>query len=363
MRWLIGFLCLAAPALAQDLDEARVQISYKELRTLLEAASAQWTPPPLECAVLAARYAVQVEGGAITGTAAFDVQTFRDGPHVVPLVGDGLILENVEPKEAVLLAREGFYALALEGKHRASVTLRFGLPLRKDRKGAEWKVNPAVTTTLEASAQSGPLQVEGAVFAGQGKWRLGRDPLVRLALYVPPETQPPSVTLPAVIREATSEMRVVSDGAFFNKMSWRIQHEGPLVWRLALPESNQLVSAKVGGRAASPSRADAKTLEFRLPESSGEETVVELSYTGRVAPFDPVRGDLALNLPATPLLIESLAWQLTLPTAYDTVAAQGNVEFAPAGSSGEVLLRKELCQGESPSVRLFYQKPEATKKP
>lgn len=362
MRWLIGFLCLAVPALAQNLDEARVQISYKELRSLLDAAAMQRTPPPVESAVLAARYSVRVEGGAVSGTAEFDVQTFRDGSHAVPLADDGLILDSVEPRETVLVSREGFYALAVEGKQRAKVTLRFALPLRKD-KAAEWKVNPAVTTTVEAAAQSGPVQVEGGVPAGEGKWRLGRVPVVRIALFETPVAQPPSVTMPAVIREARSAMRVVADGAFFNEMAWRIRHDGPLVWRIALPEANQLVSARVGGRPAAPSRVDAKTLEFRLPEPAGEETTVELSYTGRVAAFDPVRGDLALSLPATPLLIESLAWRLAIPAAYETVAAQGNVEFASGGSAGEVLLRKELCQGDTPGVRLFYQKPETTKKP
>lgn len=362
MRWLIGFLCLAAPALAQNLDEARVQISYKELRSLLKAAEPKPTPPLVESAVLAARYSVRVEGGAVSGTAEFDVQTFRDGPHAVPLAGDALILDNVEPKEAVLLSREGFYALALEGRQRAKVTLRFALPLRKG-KAVEWTVNPAVTTTIEVTAQPGPVQVEGGVAAGEGKWRLGRTPVVRLALFEPPVAQPPSVTMPAVIREARSQMRVVADGAFFNEMAWRIRHDGPLVWRIALPEANQLVSARVGGRPAAPSRVDAKTLEFRLPEPSGEETAVELCYTGRVGALDPVRGDLALSLPATPLLIESLAWRLALPATYETVAAQGNVEFASGGSPGEVLLRKELCQGDAPGVRLFYQKPETTKKP
>lgn len=363
MRWLIGFLCLAAPVLAQDLDEARVQISYKELRALIDAAGAQRTPPPVDNAVLAARYAVLIEGGAASGIAEFDVQTFREGSHAVPLAGDGLIVESLEPKEAVLVSREGFYALALEGRQRAKVTLRFALPMRKDGKVVEWKVNPAVTTTVEAAAQSGPVQVEGGVPAGDGKWRLGRAPMVRIALYETPVVQPPAVTMPAVIREARSDMRVVADGAFFNEMTWRIRHDGPLVWRIALPEANQLVSAKVGGRAASPSRVDASTLEFRLPEPSGEDTLVELSYTGRVAAFDPVRGDLALALPATPLLMESLSWRLALPPAYETVAAQGNVEFASGGSAGEVLLRKELCQGDAPGVRLFYQKPETTKKP
>jgi hypothetical protein len=120
----------------------------------------------------------------------------------------------------------------------------------------------------------------------------------------------------------------------------------------------------VNGQAASPSRRDAKTLEFRLPEPpNGNETLVELSYTERQKAFDPVRGELALTLPATPLLIENLSWVVSMPAAYETVAAQGNVDFLPGKSSGEIVLGKELCQGEAPAVQLYYQKPAANKKP
>lgn len=359
MRWLIGLFCVAAPLAAQELNDARVQISYKELKTLLEASAAR-PAPPIDHAVLAARYVLRVESGVLAGVGEFDVQTFRDGPHVVPLASEELVLEAVEPRDAMLVVREGYYALALEGRQRAKVTLKFSLTAPAG-KTVEWKVNPAVTTVVEASAQSGPVRVEDGLPAGEGKWRLGRSRAVKLALFQPPPpapVQPPPVALPAVIRDATGTMRVVADGAFFNKMVWQIRHEGPLVWRVALSDSHQLVAAKVGGRPASPSRPDAKTLEFRLPEPVGEGTAVELSYTGRVKAFDAVRGDLELSLPATPLLIESLRWEVSFPKAYEIAAAQGNVEFASGGSPGEVQLRKELCQGDSPNVRLFYQKPE-----
>ncbi len=74
-----------------------------------------------------------------------------------------------------------------------------------------------------------------------------------------------------------------------------------------------------------------------------------------------MRGELALALPATPLLIESLQWRVAIPSAYTTVAAQGNVEFLPSKNAGEILVGKDLCQGEEPGLRLFYQKPETTK--
>jgi hypothetical protein len=45
------------------------------------------------------------------------------------------------------------------------------------------------------------------------------------------------------------------------------------------------------------------------------------------------------------------------------VAVEGNTELLPGEAPNEVLLRKELCRGEAPSARVFYQKPETTKKP
>lgn len=375
MRWLLFLLSgLAALAAAQEpssLDDARVQIPYKELRSLLDAARAKpQEVSPVASAILSARFGLHLGDTGAAGQADFEVQTFRDGPHVVPLVGDALIIESIEPKDTVVVVRDGHYAIVLEGRQRAKATLRFTLPVKKSDDGlvAECAINPAVSTSVEVRdvPKGRHVVVDNALKnpSDERKWQLGRSALLRIALRDEPRPLPPPLTLPAVIREASSEMRVVRDGAFSNKMSWRIRHQSPLVWKLDVPESLQLVSARIGGRPTSPSRIDAKTLEFRLPEpANGDETLVELSYTGKGTAFDPVRGELALALPSTPLLIENLQWRVAIPAAYETVAAQGNVEFLPARSPEEILLGKELCQGEAPAVRIFYQKPETTKKP
>ncbi|MCK9590302.1 MAG: hypothetical protein WC076_04855 [Terrimicrobiaceae bacterium] len=71
----------------------------------------------------------------------------------------------------------------------------------------------------------------------------------------------------------------------------------------------------------------------------------------------------AVSLPATDLLVERSDWALVLPATYAPLAVEGNCEFFPGDSKNELRLRKELCRGEPPSVRVFYQKPETTKKP
>jgi len=188
MRWFITLLGLTAFATAQEtasLDDARVQLSYKELRTLINAAK---TTPPAESAVasaiLSARYEVQLRDGAAAGVVDYEVQTFRDGPHVVPLAGDALIIERIEPKDAVVVVQEGRYALAVEGKQRVKATLRFTLPIRKAEDGLiiECPICPAVSANVQvrdipkgrhASVENG-LLVESAENAA--KWQLDARP-------------------------------------------------------------------------------------------------------------------------------------------------------------------------------------------
>lgn len=376
MRWMFLFFGLAGTTLSAQtpaLDEARVQIPYKELKALLDASKARpQAESPISSSILSATYHVEMGRGSLAGRADYEVQTFRDGPHVVPLAGEALILESVEPAEAMVVLHDAQYALVVEGRQRVKASLKFTLPIRETEGGtvAECRISPAVTSSVTVKNISGDRVpgVENAVFsvdtAEGARWQLGRSPLLRITRRSEPKPLPPPITMPAVIRQATCETRVVTDGAYSNKMVWHIRHQAPLVWKIALPETMQVVSARIGGQPASPSRLDASTLELRLPEPpAGGETEVELSYTGRGAAFDPVRGDLALSLPATPLLIETLKWNVSIPAAYETRAAQGNVDFLTGEKPGSIALGKELCQGESPHVRLYYQKPETVKKP
>lgn len=372
MRWFTAFLCLITPALAQDasLDDARVQLSYKELRSLIEAAAKpQPTVSPVASALLSARYQLRPLASAMSGTAEFEVQTFRDGPNAVPLVSDQLIIDKIEPKEAVLVTREGNYVLIIDGKSRTKVSLGFSMRTRKSDDGTtmEFPICPAVTSTVEISdipagrhaSVEGGVSVEGS--KAESTWHLGHVNSLKVAFRDEPKPLPPPVTMPAVIASASSEMRLVGDGGFSNKMTWRIRHQTPLVWKLALPETCQIVSARIGRSQALPSRADPKSLEFRLPDPIEGETVVELSYTGKAAAFQPVRGEIAVDLPSTPLLIETLTWKINFPSAYDIIAVQGNVDFLPGNNAGEIQIKKELCQGDSPNAHLFYQKPETRK--
>lgn len=369
MRWFILSFCLISTAVAQQsLSETR-EVYSRESKTSAPNSTPVKPQFPVDAAIISAEYHLKPGPTAASGTATFEVQSFRDGPQAIPLIGESAIVESFEPKEAVLLTRDGHYALILDGKKRMKVTLRFGIRTTAIDGGtaAELKICPAVSSTLELEdiPEGRTADVEGAVPSGTSPgrlWRLPRTTLLRVTEREPAKPLPPPITMPAVVREADSEMRVVTDGAFLNKMKWRIRHQAPLVWSVDLPEDCQIVSSSVGGNPASPSRVNAKTIEFRIPPpNSTGETIVEASYTGKANTFDPVRGQISLTLPVTPLLVESLQWKLSFPPAYEIVAAQGNVDFLPGSSAGKICLGKELCRNEAPGVLLFYQKSESKK--
>jgi hypothetical protein len=196
-----------------------------------------------------------------------------------------------------------------------------------------------------------------------GTWHLGSGGKLEIRTAkksaAPAETV---VAMPAVVREAKSAMRIVSDGTFFNTTSWKIRHNTAVSWKLALGDDTQVVSCRVAGRAFAPVLTGKNALEIRLPESDSE-TTVELAYTGKSSPFGPVRGEFSVALPSTDLLVERMDWSLVLPAPFSPLAVEGNCEFSPGDSKNELRLSKELCRGESPAVRVFYQKPETTKKP
>jgi hypothetical protein len=170
---------------------------------------------------------------------------------------------------------------------------------------------------------------------------------------------PRVATTTAVIETAQSKMRVVTDGALLNESVYTLRHEGPLVWQLQLPEGSHLLTCTVNGRRTDPVNRGEDLIELALaaPEEKSL-TEVKISYTARKPPFQPVSGQLALELPQTALLIYKLEWELQLPASYDLVAIEGNTESAPGGKPGLTMLRKELCKDERPNTRLFYQKPE-----
>ena len=372
MKQLAAFLLASAlimTAQAENFSGASVTLPYTELKSLVEAAK-KTAPlaPPVPYAVLSAEYRLAPGDDSLSGSAAFDVRSFVPDSLLVPLVADSVVVSRVEPAEASIVVKNGYYNLLVEGPKRQAVTLHLDWRGNRDGEAVSFLcgINPAAAANLELGPvpEGVTADVAGAVKGTKpGAWHLGSGSKLEIRTAKRAAGKPETVVaMPAVVREANSAMRIVSDGTFFNTTSWIIRHNTAVAWKLALGDETQVVSCKVAGRAFAPVLTGKNAIEVRLPESE-PETTVEIAYTGKSAPFAPVRGEFSVSLPSTDLLVERMDWALVLPAQFSPLAVEGNCESSPGESNNELGLRKELCRGESPSVRVFYQKPETNKKP
>jgi hypothetical protein len=171
-------------------------------------------------------------------------------------------------------------------------------------------------------------------------------------------------TAQAVVETASAKTRIVADGALLTEVDYSIRHERALRWRLNLPEGSELLSARIDNQTVKPIDRGERVLEFALP-SGKEVSAVSLSYTAKKPAFQPVSGQIALELPQTDLLVHWLDWELRIPVAYEIAAFEGNVESSPCdktdATSRVIPLHKELCKNERPRAEFFYQKPQPNK--
>lgn len=172
---------------------------------------------------------------------------------------------------------------------------------------------------------------------------------------------PTIATAEAIVSDAKSSLRLVADGATQTTTSYTIKHQAPLAWRLELPEKVELLSCTVNGVAAQPIQREAGAIELPLRAAKEGATTVALVYTAKLKPLDPVSGDVALELPRTPLFIEHLDWSIIVPDAFEVVAIDGNVTVAEgdarqARGDHAIALRKDFCRAERPAVSVFYQR-------
>ncbi len=171
---------------------------------------------------------------------------------------------------------------------------------------------------------------------------------------------------PAVVDTAQFNTRVVADGSLINEQVYTIRSASSTNCIVELPNESELLSCAVDDRKISPVNRGHGTLEIPIGScEQGRPARVALAYTSKIARFQPVSGQLKVELPRTPLLINTLIWDLAIPAQYQVAALEGNL--APVGGapnkegSTVVRLKKELCRNERPGIELFYQKPEIKK--
>lgn len=362
---ILSLLAFASLAQAELIPTGNIALPYGDFRKLVESAQSRLTPMPLEASIVATRISVDAGTAPASATIAFDVQSFGDVPQLVPLIGTEVTVRKYEPEGATLVVKDGFYQVLVQGSKRQTITLQAGWKGAGKESAVTYRcsLRPSAIRemTIRGVRDGSVVEVAGAE-ADAGTYHLagGEDVTVVISAHA---TKPSgeAVPMPPVVTSSTSEMRLVRDGTFLNKSEWMLRHSAAFVWRLQLGDATEIVSCLVNGKPVAPILS-ANVLEIPLPEPAGQ-TKVELSYTGKTEPMAPVRGDLAVSLPSTDLLVESIEWRLRLPAAYVPIAVEGNADLAPGSSQNQLLLQKELCRGESPSVRIFYQKPETTTKP
>ncbi len=364
MRSILCFLLLATPLFADELPASNgtVEIPYAEFRSLLsqiEQAQAKLPSEPVAATVSKSHYEIDCSLPEGLVSASFELTSFSENPAFVALLGDSIFLASSKAKGGEFVRHEGKYGLMIPSKGTATVSCTFRVPRTAAGDGVRigWDVEPATVATAIVVGADPSTRLANAVKTEADRWVLGGTKRVEVILDAPLPTGTRPVEFPPVIREVTASMRVVKDGSFVNRMKWLLRHQKAVKWRVALEKNCPLVSASVNGLSTAPERIDANTIEFALPATGSAETQIEFSFTGRTTPFGPVRGELGVALPKTDLLVEGCTWEVALPVGYAVVALEGNVESAP-GPNGSLMLRKELIQGEAPSARIFYQKPE-----
>jgi hypothetical protein len=153
-----GALTFAAePIAGPDLTEARVTLPYGELKTLWQAAQREKAPekrkPPVEATLLSARYQLTLKGDQASGVVDYETQSFTDEWTVIPLLGAQTQIDEIEPADIQLIAREGHYALVTNRVGKQKLRIKFVATLTGTTAGAHLHLvtSPASINTLSVA--------------------------------------------------------------------------------------------------------------------------------------------------------------------------------------------------------------------
>jgi hypothetical protein len=143
----------AEPPSPPDLTEARVTLPYSELKTLWQAAQPQAPEkrkPPVEAALLSARYQITLKGDQASGVVEYETESFTDEWTTVPLLGATTQIDEVEPADVQLITRDGHYALVTNRPGKQKLRLKFAVKLSGTTEGAHFRLqtSPAAINTL-----------------------------------------------------------------------------------------------------------------------------------------------------------------------------------------------------------------------
>lgn len=168
---------------------------------------------------------------------------------------------------------------------------------------------------------------------------------------------PVAATAEGVIKQASWNIDLETDGAMLVAGSMLVEHRTPLEFAFDTPPNMKLLKCELNGRPVAPVDSGNGKLMVSLPPDSGTSKVT-CSFTGRNPELDPVEGTLQLALPLTPLFIHSLEWTLNLPGSYQA-ETHGNLKrISNHQNPSTIKLHKNFCRGERPEVQVFYKRSD-----
>src|SRR3954469_13157135 len=146
----------AEPAPPLELNEARVTLPYPELKALWQAAHRE-TPakrkPPVEAALLSARYQLFLKGDLAAGVVEYEIENFTEEWTTISLLGAQTQVDEIEPADVQLIVREGHYALVTNRLGKQKLRLKFAVKLNGNTDGAHFALvsSPAAINTLSVA--------------------------------------------------------------------------------------------------------------------------------------------------------------------------------------------------------------------
>ena len=143
----------AAPlAMPPDLKEAHVTIPYSELKALWQAGQRE-TPekrkPPVEAALLSARYQVVLKGDLAAGVVEYEIENFTDEWTTILLLGAQTQVDEIEPADVQLIVRDDHYAFVTNKPGKQKLRLKFAVKMN----GANFALitSPAAINTISVA--------------------------------------------------------------------------------------------------------------------------------------------------------------------------------------------------------------------
>lgn len=171
---ILSNLPLLLRAQVPELPDAKVTISYQELKDLLMAAQ-QGTDhhteaiPPVKASLATARYRLDLSTGSPRLSAEFEVITFMDDWHRVSLLGGNSILETSETSspQSSVINDDDEYVLFVKGTGTFTATVSLACPNPDEwQRGGSFPISPAPAAVGELRIVGLPkgktIRIDGA---------------------------------------------------------------------------------------------------------------------------------------------------------------------------------------------------------